>query len=137
VNRKSRTCLDCGLVTIQDAELTLADRVMLGTRGQSAVMPSHPERTCCYQKRWVDYDLTYSIADSLEGVFDELEASRDKCAGFIEYLPGSTPQQQLDKQERLRRERVQRRIAALGFLGGLIGALIGSILPKLMSWLLH
>ena len=30
VNRKSRTCLDRGLVTIQDAELTLAVRVMLG-----------------------------------------------------------------------------------------------------------
>jgi len=104
----------------------------LGTNVGLGVMPANPEKARCYQNRWVDYELGYS-GDSIDGVAEELKTSRDDCGGFINHEPGSTPQQHLDRQEQLRKERVQSRIALLAFLGALLGALIPSILSRLLK----
>lgn len=130
-NCSARTCLDCGFLTIRGYELTQADRVMLRTRGQSAVMPADPEQTGCYRNCWTDYDLTYS-GDSLNGVFEELGRPRQKCPGFFQYEPGFTPAQDLERQEERRREQVQWRTAKVGFWGAFLGALIGVVLPSLL-----
>ncbi len=106
---------------------------MLSSHGESAAMPTHSEQTECFRSLWVEYDLTY-FEYSLEGVFDELKRSRDDCAGFFPYESGFTPAQHLERQEERRREKLQWRIARLGFLGALLGALIGSVLPNLWRW---
>jgi hypothetical protein len=129
-----RTCLDCGFLTIRTREVTQAQRVMLASRGESAAMPTHSEQTDCFRNLWVEYDLNY-WEPSLEGVFDELKRSRDKCVGFFPYESGFTPAQHLERQEGRRREKLQWRIARLGFFGALLGALIGSVLPSLWRWL--
>jgi hypothetical protein len=105
---------------------------MLITQGKSAAMPSHPEQTACHKNLWVEYDVTYS-GDSMEGVFDELERSRDQCAGFLSYEPGLSPTQHIERQEQERRERLQWRTAKLSFFGGL-GALIGSLGSNIPRW---
>lgn len=133
--KKNRTCLDCGLLTIEGSQLTGADRLMLASRGVSAKMPANPERTRCFQDCWVDYDLSY-VGDSFDGVLEELDANRNKCQSFIQYESGFTPAEHLEREEQRRRERIQLRIAKWGFLGGLIGALVGSTLPSFWKWLL-
>ena len=130
---QSRTCLDCGLVTIDGHELTSADRVMLGTHGQSSLMPANPERTDCFKKLWVHYYLAYS-GNTLEGVYDELERERDNCSGFFKYEPHRSPAQHLELENEMRQQKFQWRVAKLGFWASFGGALIGVLLPKFLDW---
>lgn len=139
-----RTCLDCGFLTLRGHEVTHPERVTLGTRGKSAVMPSHPEQTTCLKNLW-DYDLHYS-GDSWEGVLSELETPRDKCQGFLQYEAGLSPAKHIERQEQERRERFEQqeqerrerfqfKAALLSFFGGLSGALIGAFGSNLPRWL--
>ena len=108
---------------------------MLGTRGQSAVMPANSERTRCFKNLW-DYELHYS-GDTFEGVFEELERLRDECSGFAPYEAGFTPAQHLERQIEQRKEKLQWRIAKLGFLGALLGGLVGSVIFPELRWLVE
>lgn len=134
LHRHTRTCLDCGFLTIKGRELTQAERFMLSTRGRSAVMPANTEQTGCSKNLWVDYELTY-FGDSEDGVFEEIERPRRKCPGFFWHEHGFTPAQHLEHQEQRRREQLQWKIAILGFFGGVLGALIGSFLRDLPHWI--
>jgi hypothetical protein len=96
-------------------------------------MPSNPERTRCHRNLWVIYDLTYT-GDSLDGVFEEIERPRDKCPGFFQYESGFAPDQHFQRRDEKQREKLQWRIAILGFGGALIGAIVGSRLHELVSW---
>lgn len=132
---KKRTCLNCGFLTIQDSELSRPAQIMLGSRGVSAVMPTHPEQTRCFKNLW-DYDLTY-IGDTFDGVIEEIELSRDNCPGFVTYEAGFTPAQHLEAQLEQRKERLQWRIAKLGFWGALLGGIVGTIILSLLKWILN
>lgn len=130
-----KTCLDCGFLTIQDRELSRPQRITLGTRGKSAVMPAHSEQTRCFKDLW-DYDLHYS-GDTFDGVIEEIERSRDDCPGFELYEPGFTPEQHLENQIQQRKEKLQWRIAKLGFWGGLLGGAVGTIIVWFLKWLIE
>lgn len=127
-----RTCLDCGFLTIQGREISQPQRVMLGTRGQSAVMPAHPEQTRCFKNLW-DYDLHY-VGDTFGGVIEEIERGRDDCPGFLPYEAGFTPVQHLENQIEQRKEKLQWRIAQLGFFGALFGGIAGAIIIAILKW---
>ena len=132
-----RTCLDCGFLTIQGRELSRPDRIMLGSHGQS-VMPAHPEQTRCFKDLW-DYELYYS-GDSFDGVVEEIGRPRDECPGFATYEAGFSPAQHLENQVEQRKEKLQWRVAKLGFWGALVGAIAGAIagilILALLEWLL-
>lgn len=129
-----RTCLDCGFLTIQGRELFEPERVMIGTGGHSAVMPANPEQTRCFKNLWVEYDLTYTTGD-FQGVVAEVETDRSECAGFALYEAGFTPEQHLEHQIEERKEKLQWRIAKLGFYGGLLGGAVGTIGAAVLKWL--
>lgn len=108
---------------------------MLGSYGQSAVMPAHSEQTRCFKNLW-DYDLIY-IGDAFDGVIDEISRSRDDCKGFASYEAGFSPQQHLENQVEQRKERLQWRIAKLGFFGALLGGFVGTIILAALKWLFN
>lgn len=93
---ESKTCKECGFLTIEGHELSRPERIMLATHGSSSVMPAYPERTRCFKNLW-DYDLIYS-GDNFHGVIDEIERSRDDCPGFMPYEAGFTPAQHQEIQ---------------------------------------
>ena len=135
---QKRTCLDCGFLTIQGRELSRPQRKMLGTKGQSASMPANSEQTRCFKNLW-DYDLIYS-GDILDGVVEEIEKDRNECSGFASYDAGFTPEQHLEHQIEERKEKLQWKIAKLGFMGALLGAIVGTIalkIPGIIKWLLE
>lgn len=129
-----RTCLCCGFLTSQGFEISQPERIMLGTRGQSAVMPPHPEQTQCFKKLW-DYGLIY-VGDTFDGVIEEIERSRDDCTGFLPYEAGLTPDQHLESQKEQREEKLQWRIAKLGFCGALLGGIAGTLIYQCFNWLI-
>ena len=124
------TCLNCGFLTIKGHELSEGERIMLGTRGVSAKMPANPELTRCAKGLWKDYELNY-VGNSLDAVFEEIDCPRQTCRGFFQYEPGHTPAKHFELQEQRRRERLQWRIALLGFFG----AFVGSFLRDTPHWL--
>ena len=128
-----RTCLDCGFLTIQGRELSRPERIMLNTRGESAVMPAHSEQTRCFKNLW-DYDLHYS-GDTFEAVIEEISQPRDECLGFDSYEAGFSPAQHIENQVEQRKEKLQWRIAKLGFLGALLGGVVGTIILAVLKWL--
>ena len=83
-----------------------------------------------------DYDLTY-IGDTFDGVIEEIERSRDNCPGFVTYEAGFNPAQLLEAQLEQRKERLQWRIAKLGFWGVLLGGIVGTIILSLLKWILN
>lgn len=135
---ETRSCLDCGFLTIEGHELSLPQRTMLashkGGRGGSAVMPSHPEGTRCFKNLW-DYDLHY-VEDSFDGVLEELSRPREACRGFLQYSAGRTPAEHLEQEVEDRKGKLQWRVAKLGFWGALLGAALGTLLAGLVQWLL-
>jgi hypothetical protein len=133
LRRRKLTCLDCGFLTIEGRELSEAERIMLGTRGVSAVMPANPELTRCARSRWTEYELTYP-SNSLDGVFEVIDRPREGCPEFLQHEGGYTPAQHFELQEQRRRERHEWRIARLGFFGGVLGAFIGSFLRDIPHW---
>ncbi len=132
--KHSMTCLDCGFLTIQGYELSRPERIMLGTHGESAVMPTHSEQTRCFKNLW-DYDLIY-LGDTFDGVIDEISKSRDSCPGFALYEAGFSPSQHLENQVEHRKEKLQLRIAKLSFVGAILGGIVGTIIIGLLKWLL-
>lgn len=132
---EKKTCLDCGFLTIQNRVLSRPQRIMLSTRGRSAVMPAHPEQIRCFKNLW-DYDLHYS-GDTFDGVIEEIERGRDDCPGFEPYGAGFTPEQHLENQIEQRKEKLQWRIAKLGFWGALLGGVVGTIIVYLLKWLIE
>jgi hypothetical protein len=130
-----KTCLDCGFLTIQGREITSPERIMLATRGQSASMPAHSDKTRCFKNIW-EYDLHY-VGDSIAGVFDELESPRDECTGFARYEPGLSPARHLERQEEERKGKLQLRIARLGFYGALIGGVVTAIILEVLKWVIE
>ena len=130
---RKRTCLDCGFLTIRGRELTQPERVMLGTKGQSAVMPANADQTRCFKNLW-DYDLTY-VGDNFGGVVEEIERERHQCRGFAPYEAGFTPEQHLEHQIDQRKEKLQWRIAKLSFFGALLGGVIGIMILEVLKWL--
>ncbi|MBN1291131.1 MAG: hypothetical protein JXB48_04760 [Candidatus Latescibacteria bacterium] len=131
---KKKTCLDCGFLTIHGFEISRPERIMLGTHGQSAVMPAHSEQTRCFKNLWI-YDLIYS-GDTFNGVIEEIERNRDDCPGFLPYEAGLTPAQHLESQLEKRKEKLQWRIAKLGFWGALFGGIVGTLLYQFFNWLI-
>lgn len=132
--KKSKTCLDCGFLTIRGAELSKATRLMLsclGTNSQST-MPANPEQAFCYKNLWVNYDLSYS-GDSLIGVIEELQEDRDQCSGFLSYEAGFAPEQHIEHQIELRKERLQWKIARFSFFGGFVGGVAATILKWILD----
>ena len=129
-----RTCLSCGFLTIQGFEISQPERKMIGTHGQSVVMPAHPEQTRCFKNLW-DYDLIY-VGDTFDGVIEEIGRNRDDCPGFLPYEAGLTPAQHLESQVEQRKEKLQWRIAKLGFWGALLGGIAGTILYQCFNWLI-
>jgi hypothetical protein len=132
---QKRTCLDCAFLTIQGRELSWPERKMLGTEGKSAVMPAHPDRTRCFKNLW-DYDLHY-LGDSFDGVVEEIGRPRDDCPGFASYEAGFTPEQQLEHQIEQRKEKLQWRIAKLGFFGAILGGIAGTVILAILKWVLE
>jgi hypothetical protein len=106
---------------------------MLGTHGESAVMPAHSEQTRCFKNLW-DYDLIYS-GDSFDGVIEEIRQLRDNCPGFGLYEAGFSPAQHFENQIEHRKEKLQWRIAKLSFLGAISGGIVGTIILALLKWL--
>jgi len=133
LRRHKRTCLDCGFLMIEETELIPSDRTLLGAHGKAG-LPAGALLTNCRRSLWVGYELAYGGPD-LDGVFQEIEKSRKKCIGFFRYEPAFTPTQHLDLQEQRRREKLNWKIARLGFFGGVLGALIGSFLRDLPHWI--
>lgn len=128
-----KTCLDCGFVTIDGMELTNPDRIMLASGGVSAKMPAHADGTRCFKNLW-EYDVHYA-GDSWDGVKNELEESRDDCAGFRAYEAGFNPIEHKAHQEQDRLQAVQWRVARLGFVGSVLGGLLGTGIAALIRWL--
>jgi len=130
------TCLDCGFLTIEGRELSGAERIMLelATGRVSAGMPANPELTWCAKKLWTGYELNYA-SNSLNGVLEEIDRPRQNCPGFMRHEAGYTPAQHFELQKQRRRERLQWRIAMLGFFGGVLGGFIGSFLRDIPHWL--
>jgi len=131
---RGRTCLDCGFLTTHGKEVRRALRVSL-ERNIPSVEDNEGVR--CSKRLWVDFDL--SSAQDKDVVFfemyDELERSRRRCGGFFKYEPGFDPAAHLQRQEEVRKEHLQWRIAKLGFVGALFGGAIGVLLVKLFEWL--
>jgi len=98
-------------------------------------MPAHFEQTRCFRNLW-DYDLHYS-GDTFDGVIEEIERGRDDCPGFEPYAAGFTPEQHLENQIEQRKEKLQWRIAKLGFWGALLGGVVGTIIVYLLKWLIE
>ncbi len=107
---------------------------MLGTYGESAVMPAHCEQTRCFKNLW-DYDLTYS-GDTFDGVVEEINQPRNNCPGFTLYEAGFSPALHLESQIEHRKEKLHLRIANRGFLGAILGGIVGTIILAFLKRLL-
>jgi hypothetical protein len=118
---------------LEEEEIKTSDRALLGAQGK-VTLPAGAELTNCRRGLWAGYELTCCTPD-IDGVFDEIEKNRNKCIGFFRYEPAFTPAQHLDIQEQRRREKLNWKIARLGFFGGVLGALIGSFLRDLPRWI--
>jgi hypothetical protein len=121
------TCLDCGFLALGDAEVTAADRVMLAARGTSGCPSLDILR--CSRSLWVGYDLTY-VGTSAEGIFEELEADRRDCAGFLSYRPGWTPNEHRDLLTKALETREKALLAVLSFLLGVLTVLAVKLFGK-------
>ena len=125
--KKNRTCCDCGFLTIRERELVRTERTMLSSadgRNMSDVL--YTDEMCCYRDQWTTKDVERFIED---GNLDrELHADRRDCRYFFQYEPNFTPEEHRDRQDERRKERLQWRIALLGFAGALLGGLIGTFL---------
>lgn len=65
----------------------------------------------------------------------EVETDRSECTGFAAYEAGFTPEQHLEHQIEGRKEKLQWRIAKLGFYGGLVGGALGATGSAVLKWL--
>ena len=85
----------------------------------------YTDEMCCYRDQW-----TAKVERFIEdGNLDrELHADRRDCRYFFQYEPNFTPEEHRDRQDERRKERLQWRIALLGFAGALLGGLIGTFL---------
>src|SRR5437879_5577369 len=70
------TCLNCGFLSLEDKEVTRADRVLLHVRGTAGCPPL--EVLGCSRFLWTDYDLTY-VGTNSEAIFDEVQRDRRDC----------------------------------------------------------
>lgn len=126
---KRVTCLECGFLSLGEAEVTKAERRMLASRGVGSCPPLDVIR--CSRALWVDYDLMYAGTDS-DGIFDELEADRRGCEGFLRHEPGWTPNEHRELLKKVlenRRKIVLVLLAAVtGSITGLLGAWVAKIL---------
>jgi hypothetical protein len=87
------TCLHCGFLAIQEAEVSPANRILLTAK--TAGLPTRAPQ--CFRKQWVNYDLNGCEGYS-EELWDELAKSREKeCAYFLWHIPGLTPTQHIDR----------------------------------------
>jgi hypothetical protein len=128
VNHPRRvTCLDCGFLSLGEAEVTHADRVMLHMKGTGGWCPSL-DVLGCSRSLWVNYDLTYS-GTSAEVIFDELDLDRRSCDGFFKYKPGWTP---TDHRELLSKHQESRQ----KIVSGILLAVASSILTVLVAWVI-
>ena len=125
------TCQDCGFLTFEEREISKAERMMLRTPGVSPGMlitskvQTNPGGTSCARNLWT----------GMHGVYEEINRPRQKCPGFLQHEAGYSPAQHFELQEQRRRERLQWRIAMLGFFGAVLGAFIGSFLRDIPHWL--
>lgn len=111
------TCLQCGFLSLGDAEVTAAQRTMLHLRSQNGIANLN-----CARSRWESYDLEYSGPDA-EGIFNELEVDRRSCQEFLLYRPGWTPNGH--KEILLKKLETQQKI---------LFAVLGSLLTLFAAW---
>lgn len=131
--KNKRTCDECGFLTIHNQELTRADRfglLSITQNSSDASLPANPEYTRCYKGLW-NSDLDSSIDNA--SLHEELTLDRNKCRYFAEYEPNFNPTQHQERQDEKRKERLQLKIAWLGFTGGLLGSIVGQMLWFLFS----
>src|SRR5882724_8188283 len=84
----SRTCLECGFLTIDGRELSTPARTLIGSmrpRSSPSGLPLNVEQTCCYKSLW-DSDIQ-NMTLEVETLIRELNADRGKCPGFFAYEP--------------------------------------------------
>ena|SRR5216684_8653747 len=119
------TCLNCGFLALGDEEVTRADRIMLHCEG-SAGLPCSPDELTnlnCTRSLWVDYDLTY-LDGSAQGIFDELEQDRRRCAGYLKYRPCFSPGEHRDLL-----------LKRMDSKEKLMFAVLGGIVTLLLAWI--
>jgi hypothetical protein len=116
------------LLSFGEAEATVADRVMLGARGEGPC-PSL-EDLQCFRSLWIAYAI-HGGGD--EGVFSELEVDRRGCEGFLRHRPGWSPNEHRDLLSRRLETREKIALVALGSLLTLIGALLLAWAKSLLS----
>ena len=124
------TCKDCGFLAFKEREVSKAERIELerpvsaGGLDLSLVRAS-PDRTSCARNLWTEGG----------GVLEEIDRPRRKCPGFYRHEAGYSPAQHFELQQQRRRERLQWRIAMLGFFGGVLGGFTGTFLRDIPHWL--
>ena len=126
--KKNRRCTGCGFLTIRERELVQSERASLSSadgRNHSDVLYTDEMR--CYKDQWATGYVEGSIGD--EDLDRELREDRRDCRYFVQYEPNFTPAEHLDRQDERRKERLQWKIALLGFAGALIGSFLGKFLP--------
>ncbi len=120
------TCLECGFFSLEDKEVSSADRILLHMRGTAGGCPPL-DSLGCWRSLWVEYDLTYCGVDA-GAILDEVQRDRRNCKGFFRYNSGNSPS---DHQELLLKaqERKQKLIFTV------IGSVIGSGITLFVTWL--
>lgn len=118
---KRVACLNCGFLSLGEAEVTAADRLMLSAKGAGACPDL--EVLHCSRSLWVRYDLFYSGTNA-EGIFEELEVDRRDCAGFLRHRPGWTPFEHRDLLSKTLEARQK-----------ITFAVVGSLLTLFAAWL--
>lgn len=130
--KKNRDCTDCGFLTIRDRELVQSERDMISSAdGRNWSDQLYIDETRCYKDQWGARFVEGSIEE--EDLDRELNADRRDCRYFFQYEPNFTPEEHRDRQDERRRERLQWRIAVLGFVGALLGGLVGTLGSSLFS----
>jgi len=63
---ESRTCKECGFLTIEGREVSWPERILLDSGEALGVKIAHPERTRCFENLW-DYDLINNVVYTFDG----------------------------------------------------------------------
>ena len=110
------TCLACGFLACEDAEVDDGTRVLLGTSGQSARMPSQAylDALGCRRSQWIDHDL---FGTPLFDVVNE----RQRCKAFLRYKPGFSPEEHMKRLSDSEQRRTQ-------FAYTILAAFLGAVL---------
>lgn len=131
--KKHRSCTDCGFLTIRERELFQTERTEFSSAdGRNNSDALYTDEMSCYRDQWTARYVEGSIEDA--DLDRELHEDRRDCRYFFEYEPNYTPKQHRDRQDDLRKEKLQLRIALLGFAGALLGGLLGTLLPFLLAF---